>query len=55
MALRYSFDLGDAADLIDRAVAQVLEDGLRTPDLGTANTDTAGMGDAVLAAVERLS
>ncbi|HEX4249419.1 MAG TPA: 3-isopropylmalate dehydrogenase [Pseudonocardia sp.] len=55
MALRYSFGLGDAADLIDQAVAQVLADGLRTPDLGEANTDTAGMGDAVLAALKRLS
>jgi 3-isopropylmalate dehydrogenase len=55
MALRYSFGLGGAADLIDQAVADVLAEGLRTPDLGTANTDTAGMGDAVLAALERLS
>jgi 3-isopropylmalate dehydrogenase len=55
MALRYSFGLGEAADLIDQAVAQVLADGLRTPDLGEANTDTAGMGDAVLAALQRLS
>jgi 3-isopropylmalate dehydrogenase len=55
MALRYSFGLGEAADLVDQAVARVLQDGLRTPDLGTPNTGTAGMGDAVLAALERLS
>jgi len=55
MALRYSFGLLEAADLVDRAVAQVLADGLRTADLGTANTDTTGMGDAVLAALERLT
>jgi 3-isopropylmalate dehydrogenase len=58
MALRYSFGLGEAADLVDKAVAQVLTDGLRTPDLGTggvANTDTAGMGDAVVAVLQRAS
>ena len=58
MALRYSFGLTEAADLVDRACAAVLDDGLRTADLATdgkANTDTAGMGDAVLAAVEKLA
>ena len=55
MALRYSFGLNEAADLVDKAVTQVLADGLRTPDLGKANTDTVGMGDAVLAALQRLS
>jgi 3-isopropylmalate dehydrogenase len=58
MALRYSFGLLEAADLVNWACAQVLEDGLRTADLATdgkANTDTAGMGDAVLRAVEKLA
>ncbi len=31
MALRYSFGLVEAADLLDKAMAQVLADGVRTP------------------------
>lgn len=56
MALRYSFARGDDADLLERAVAEVLEAGLRTPDIagdGARQTGTAGMGDAVLAALDR--
>ena len=33
MALRYSFDAGDAADRLEAAVEQVLAEGLRTADL----------------------
>src|SRR6201992_2493042 len=44
MALRYSFGLGDAADLIDQAVADVLAEGLRTPDPGRATHHTAATG-----------
>jgi 3-isopropylmalate dehydrogenase len=33
MALRYSFDLGDEADRLEKAVEAVLADGLRTADL----------------------
>ena len=33
MALRYSFGLGAAADRLDAAIARVLADGLRTPDI----------------------
>jgi 3-isopropylmalate dehydrogenase len=58
MALRYSFGLLDAADLFDRAAADVLAQGLRTADLaadGKATTDTAGMGDAMLRTVEKLA
>ena len=36
MALRYSFDLGDEADMLEAAVAGVLAEGLRTADLAQA-------------------
>jgi len=56
MALRYSFDLGDEAARLERAVERVLADGVRTPDLmgpeGGTPVSTAGMGDAVLAALD---
>ncbi|WP_341863141.1 3-isopropylmalate dehydrogenase [Gymnodinialimonas sp. 57CJ19] len=53
MALRYSFDLGDEATLLENAVEGVLADGARTADLmgpdgGTA-ISTSEMGDAIVA------
>lgn len=56
MALRYSFDEGDEATRLERAVEQVLADGVRTPDLmqagnGTLAT-TSQMGDAIIAALD---
>src|ERR671926_1012890 len=51
MLLRYSFDLPDAADLVERAVSATLDEGYRTPDImqdGMTRVGTAGMGDAVL-------
>ncbi|MEM1265877.1 MAG: 3-isopropylmalate dehydrogenase [Pseudomonadota bacterium] len=55
MALRYSFDAGDAAAQVERAVETVLADGLRTADLigedGRAPVTTTEMGDAILAAL----
>jgi 3-isopropylmalate dehydrogenase len=57
MMLRYSFDLGAEADLIERAVEAVLEEGVRTADVvseGTTAVSTGAMGDAVLAALDRL-
>ena len=55
MALRYSFDLGDEAERIERAVDSVLAQGLRTADLigeeGRAPVSTAEMGDAIVAAL----
>ena len=51
MALRYSFARGDLADLVDRAVAGVLSDGLRTPDIAGRAADTVStgaMGDAIV-------
>jgi 3-isopropylmalate dehydrogenase len=58
MALRYSFGMGREADLVDRAIAATLDQGLRTPDLATEGTKTVGtteMGEAVVAAIERLA
>ena len=56
MALRYSFDAGDEADRLERAVEKVLADGVRTPDLMQAEGDTpattAQMGDAIVAALD---
>ena len=56
MALRYSFDQGEEADRLERAVEQVLADGVRTPDLmqteGGRPASTAEMGDAIVAALE---
>jgi 3-isopropylmalate dehydrogenase len=53
MALRYSFDSGDEADQLEKAVEDVLADGLRTADLigeeGRAPVSTQGMGDAIVA------
>ena len=52
MLLRHSLDRGDLADRVERAVARVLADGLRTGDLaapGAGATGTRAMGDAVLA------
>ncbi len=56
MALRYSFERGQDADLLEGAVTQVLNEGLRTSDImqpTMTETDTSGMGDAVLAALDR--
>jgi len=51
MALRYSLDLDVEADLLDSAVQQVLDDGLRTKDimsLGKKEVSTTVMGDAII-------
>jgi 3-isopropylmalate dehydrogenase len=58
MALRYSFDMGKGADLIDQAIAAALAKGLRTADIksdGCTLVGTAEMGDAILAELERLA
>jgi 3-isopropylmalate dehydrogenase len=58
MMLRYSFDLAAEADLIERAVEDVLEQGIRTADIvseGTTEVSTEAKGDAVLAALDRLA
>ena len=56
MALRYSFNLGDEAGRLEKAVEKVLGDGFRTADLmgpqGGVPVTTAQMGDAIVAALE---
>ncbi|MBV7408837.1 3-isopropylmalate dehydrogenase [Maritimibacter sp. DP1N21-5] len=56
MALRYSFDLGDEADRLEKAIEDVLADGVRTADLlgqeGVTPVSTSGMGDAILAKLD---
>ncbi|HEV3248075.1 MAG TPA: 3-isopropylmalate dehydrogenase [Beijerinckiaceae bacterium] len=56
MCLRYSFGLGEAADALEKAVANVLGSGLRTKDIAAPGTNaigTAGMGDAVVGELRR--
>ena len=51
MALKYSLDLDNVADDIDRAVQEVLKDGLRTPDImedGKKKVSTSEMGSAII-------
>jgi 3-isopropylmalate dehydrogenase len=53
--LRYSFDLGATADKIERAIAQVLDRGLRTADIkqeGCRTVGTRAMGEAILAELD---
>ncbi|MBQ0816698.1 MAG: 3-isopropylmalate dehydrogenase, partial [Methyloceanibacter sp.] len=55
MCLRYSFDLGDAADAIEKAISSVLDQGLRTGDIkqdGCRTVGTAEMGDAIIASLK---
>jgi 3-isopropylmalate dehydrogenase len=55
MMLRYSLDLPDEADRVERAVRKVLAAGYRTGDIaqdGTRRVGTSEMGDAVVAALE---
>jgi 3-isopropylmalate dehydrogenase len=59
MMLRFSFEMGDAADAIEAAVAQALEEGLRTVDI--ASSDETAVSTSEMAtrirdlAVARLS
>ncbi len=54
MMLRYSFDMGQAADGIQRAITEVLDEGWRTGDLKDASTPadkvvgTVAMGDLIV-------
>ncbi|MBD3634301.1 MAG: 3-isopropylmalate dehydrogenase [Methylophaga sp.] len=54
MMLRYTLDEAEMADRIEKAVSQVLDDGLRTADIyseGSTRVSTSEMGDAVVAAL----
>ncbi len=56
MTLRYSFDLAKEADQLEQAVANILDQGLRTGDImqpGMTKISTAAMGDAILAELDR--
>ncbi len=58
MALRYSFDGGEDADLVEDAVRNVLAGGLRTRDImqsGKAEVSTSVMGDALLRELDKLA
>jgi len=58
MALRYSFDLAEDADLIERAVSNVLAGGLRTADImqdGKARVSTTVMGESLLRELDKLA
>ena len=55
MMLRYTFALEESAQRIEKAVKEVLKQGLRTADIyesGTTKVGTAAMGDAVLKALD---
>ncbi|RDL45975.1 3-isopropylmalate dehydrogenase [Marinomonas piezotolerans] len=55
MMLRYSLGEKDAANAIEKAVSDVLDQGLRTADIaseGSKTVSTSQMGDAVLAALK---
>src|SRR5690606_18843596 len=51
MCLRYSFNMIDEAERVEKAIAAVLDDGLRTGDLmseGKTEVTTGQMGDAIV-------
>ncbi len=57
MALRYSFDLAEEADLIEGAIRQVLQGGLRTADImqpGKAKVSTTVMGESILRELDKV-
>jgi 3-isopropylmalate dehydrogenase len=54
MMMRYSLGYSDVADAIEKAVGNVLDQGLRTADIyteGTIKVSTSEMGDAVVTAL----
>jgi 3-isopropylmalate dehydrogenase len=54
MMLRYTLEQPEIADVIERAVKHVLDQGLRTADIyseGSRKVGTVEMGDAVVAAL----
>jgi len=58
MMLRYSFDMTAEADLLDRAVKNVLDGGLRTGDImqpGKAKVSTTVMGESIVRELDKLS
>jgi 3-isopropylmalate dehydrogenase len=58
MLLRYSFGLVEDADLVEKAVENVLAAGIRTADIatpGTTKVSTTAMGTALLGELDRLA
>ncbi|MAA99584.1 MAG: 3-isopropylmalate dehydrogenase [Stappia sp.] len=58
MCLRYSFGLTAEADMLDKAIANALDKGLRTADIAPKGAETIGttaMGDAIIAELDALS
>ena len=58
MLLRYSFDVNEDADMVERACTSVLASGLRTADImapGCAKVGTHVMGEAVLRELDKLN
>jgi 3-isopropylmalate dehydrogenase len=58
MALRYSFNMGKEADLVDQAISGALAKGMRTADIkseGMKVISTSQMGDAILSEMEGLA
>ncbi len=54
MLLRHGLQQAEAADQVDRAIAEVLAGGARTPDIaqsGEATVGTRQMGERVVAAL----
>jgi 3-isopropylmalate dehydrogenase len=58
MAMRYSLDMATEADILDKAIANVLDQGYRTGDImqdGMTSVGTKAMGDAIVKQIEALS
>jgi 3-isopropylmalate dehydrogenase len=58
MAMRYSFNMGEAADQLEAAIAAALDKGLRTADIkseGCKIVSTAEMGEAIVGELAKLS
>lgn len=58
MCLRYSFNMVTEADNLEKAIANVLDKGIRTGDImaeGATRVGTVEMGDAILAEFQALS
>ena len=57
MALRYSFDMAEEADMLEQAIQNVLKSGLRTADImqdGMARVSTTVMTDSLLKELDKL-
>ena len=58
MALRYSLGLGEAADMVEKAISNVLNSGLRTKDIAAAGQNavsTQEMGAAIMKEVQHIA